>query len=420
MNPGPNARHCARCNVEVTGRLCPRCGGVATTAARDMGALDAETVNLRKKKAPKVRKKSRMGFGGARAANARPAPPPAPVVDDLDYEDPEPPPTRVVDAVEPPPSSEFAPAAAPVRPAPKPAPAPKRAPTSKPAPAPGPAPAPKPAPPKLRAKAPAKPRPQRPARPVNSRRPKPAARPPAPDEMPTIPPPSADDAPPALPEEPEPDVLPPLPPEKPARATKRKKPRPASAPRPAPKAQGSARPRSKKAPAPPRPKRSKKAAPPPSVKLSGALARPAPAAPEPDANVTRLDFEFTLTGHRGEAPRVRIWVDANRDGQMDASTRAYIAFSPAVISGSSTSARTPGHRNRPAALVRHLYDRCGARTPMSFPSVRRYPAPRRLSYPGPRPGDWCRVWIRGAATSYPAPPDCCRDPQKLLAHSTTL
>jgi len=136
--------------------------------------------------------------------------------------------------------------------------------------------------------------------------------------MPTIPPPSADDAPPALPEEPEPDVLPPLPPEKPARATKRKKPRPASAPRPAPKAQGSARPRSKKAPAPPRPKRSKKAAPPPSVKLSGALARPAPAAPEPDANVTRLDFEFTLTGHRGEAPRVRIWVDANRDGQMDA------------------------------------------------------------------------------------------------------
>ena len=48
------------------------------------------------------------------------------------------------------------------------------------------------------------------------------------------------------------------------------------------------------------------------------LTAKAPAAqPARDAG-TRLDFELTLSGCKKEAPTARIWVDANRDGQMDA------------------------------------------------------------------------------------------------------
>ena len=45
---------------------------------------------------------------------------------------------------------------------------------------------------------------------------------------------------------------------------------------------------------------------------------PAKKAPTEGEAGTRLDFELTLSGCRNDAPAARVWVDANRDGQMDA------------------------------------------------------------------------------------------------------
>ena len=57
---------------------------------------------------------------------------------------------------------------------------------------------------------------------------------------------------------------------------------------------------------------------PPSVRLSGPLAGLSKTIATPLTAGTRLDFELTLSGCRNETPSARIWVDANRDGQMDA------------------------------------------------------------------------------------------------------